>query len=159
VTVGQAEPQWLDETEMAAWRAYRVASILLEGQLHRELADTHDITLADYEVLVRLSEWPDKRMRMSQLAVEVASSKSRVSHQIARMEHAGLVSRDNCASDGRGVFAVLTDRGMDKLREAAPTHVAGVRSHVVDMLSAAEQQMLTDVFERLNVHLREVNPE
>ncbi|AHH93555.1 MarR family transcriptional regulator [Kutzneria viridogrisea] len=144
---------------MAAWRAYRVASILLEGQLHRELADTNDITLADYEVLVRLSERPDKRMRMSQLAIEVASSKSRVSHQIARMERAGLVSRNECPSDGRGVFAALTDLGMAKLREAAPTHVRGVRSHIVDMLSPEEQQVLAQVFERLNAHLRQVNPE
>ncbi|MBA8929060.1 DNA-binding MarR family transcriptional regulator [Kutzneria viridogrisea] len=159
MTAGQAEPRWLDEGEMAAWRAYRVASILLEGQLHRELADTNDITLADYEVLVRLSERPDKRMRMSQLAIEVASSKSRVSHQIARMERAGLVSRNECPSDGRGVFAALTDLGMAKLREAAPTHVRGVRSHIVDMLSPEEQQVLAQVFERLNAHLRQVNPE
>ena len=138
---------------MAAWRAYRVSSILLEGQLHRELVDAHDITLADYEVLVRLAERPDHRMRMSVLAAEVASSKSRVSHQIARMERAGLVERDNCSSDGRGVYAVLTETGMANLREAAPTHVDGVRRHMIDLTTEAQQATIAKVFERVGAML------
>jgi len=150
-----SEPPWLDEGEMAAWRAYRVSSILLEGQLHRELVDAHDITLADYEVLVRLAERPDHRMRMSVLATEVASSKSRVSHQIARMERAGLVERDNCSSDGRGVYAGLTEAGMAKLREAAPTHVAGVRQHMINLTTEAQQATLAKVFERIGAMLGE----
>jgi len=153
------EPRWLNESEMAAWRSYRVASILLEGQLHRDLVEAHDIGLADYEVLVRLSECPGRQMRMSKLAIEVASSKSRVSHQITRMERAGLVIRSECGSDGRGVFAVLTDQGMNKLREAAPTHVKGVRQQIVDLLSPQEQQVIATVFSRLDAHLRRVNPE
>ena len=140
---------------MAAWRAYRVSSILLEGQLHRELVDAHDITLADYEVLVRLAECPDQRMRMSVLAGEVASSKSRVSHQIARMERAGLVERDNCTDDGRGVYAVLTETGMAKLREAAPTHVDGVRRHMIDLTTDAQQATIAKVFERVGAMLAE----
>lgn len=140
---------------MAAWRAYRVASILLEGQLHRELVAAHDITLADYEVLVRLAERPEHRMRMSVLAAEVASSKSRVSHQIARMERAGLVVRDNCSSDGRGVYAVLTDTGMAKLREAAPTHVDGVRRHMIDLTTEAQQATIAKVFDRIGAMLGE----
>ena len=140
---------------MAAWRSYRVSSILLEGQLHRELVDAHDITLADYEVLVRLAERPDHRMRMSVLATEVASSKSRVSHQIARMERAGLVERDNCSSDGRGVYAVLTPIGMAKLREAAPTHVDGVRRHMIDLTTETQQATIAKVFERIGAMLSE----
>ena len=140
---------------MAAWRAYRVSSILLEGQLHRELVDAHDITLADYEVLVRLAECPDQRMRMSVLAGEVASSKSRVSHQIARMERAGLVERDNCTSDGRGVYAVLTETGMAKLREAAPTHLDGVRKHMIDLTTETQQATIAKVFERVGAMLAE----
>jgi DNA-binding MarR family transcriptional regulator len=150
-----SEPRWLDAGEMAAWRAYRVASILLEGQLHRELVDAHDITLADYEVLVRLAERPDQRMRMSALAGEVASSKSRVSHQIARMERAGLVERDNCSSDGRGVYASLTATGMAKLREAAPTHVDGVRRHMIDLTTDAQQATIAKIFERVGAMLAE----
>jgi DNA-binding MarR family transcriptional regulator len=148
-----SEPQWLDDGEMAAWRAYRVSSILLEGQLHRELVEAHDITLADYEVLVRLAERPDHRMRMSVLAAEVASSKSRVSHQIARMERAGLVARDNCSSDGRGVYASLTDAGMAKLREAAPTHVDGVRRHMINLTTETQQATLAKIFERIGAML------
>lgn len=140
---------------MAAWRAYRVSSILLEGRLHRELVEAHDITLADYEVLVRLAERPDRRMRMSVLATEVASSKSRVSHQIARMERAGLVERDNCSSDGRGVYAVLTETGMAKLREAAPTHVDGVRRHMIDLTTEAQRATLAKVFDRIGAMLTE----
>src|SRR5882757_4075625 len=140
---------------MAAWRAYRVSSILLEGQLHRELVDAHDITLADYEVLVRLAERRDQRMRMSVLATEVASSKSRVSHQIARMERAGLVERDNCSSDGRGVYAGLTEAGMAKLHEAAPTHVAGVRRHMINPTTETQQATIAKVFERIGAMLGE----
>jgi DNA-binding MarR family transcriptional regulator len=94
-------------------------------------------------------------MRMSVLAAEVASSKSRVSHQIARMERAGLVVRDNCSSDGRGVYAVLTDAGMAKLREAAPTHVDGVRRHMIDLTTDAQQATLAKVFERIGAMLTE----
>ena len=149
------EPKWLDDGEMAAWRAYRVTSIVLEGQLHRELVAEHGISLADYEVLVRLAEQPGRRMRMSRLAVEVASSKSRVSHQIARMERARLVERDTCSSDGRGVYAVLTEFGMDTLRKAAPTHVDGVRRHMVDLLDEQEQTVLAKVFTRIGTMLGE----
>ncbi|AUS81624.1 MarR family transcriptional regulator [Actinoalloteichus sp. AHMU CJ021] len=135
-----------------AWRAYFVGSSLLAYQLNRELQEARDITLPDYEILVRLSQSPDRRMRMSQLAGEVASSKSRVSHQINRMENAGLVRRMECPSDGRGVFAVLTDQGMDLLRSAAPTHVAGVRAHLIDLLDEEEQAVLGKVFTRITDH-------
>ncbi len=134
------------------WRAYFVGSSLLAYQLNRELQDARDITLPDYEILVRLSQSPDRRMRMSQLAGEVASSKSRVSHQINRMENAGLVRRMECPSDGRGVFAVLTDEGMDLLRSAAPTHVTGVRAHLIDLLDEEEQAVLGKVFTRIADH-------
>ncbi|MGH8940647.1 MAG: MarR family winged helix-turn-helix transcriptional regulator, partial [Actinomycetes bacterium] len=120
---------------MRAWRSYIVGSALLEYRLNRELQDEHDITLADYEILARLSEQPGMRTRMTQLAADVASSKSRVSHQVARLESARLVRREGCTSDGRGVYAILTDRGFDLLRAAAPTHLRGVREHLVDQLT------------------------
>ncbi|MQA16880.1 MAG: MarR family transcriptional regulator [Pseudonocardiaceae bacterium] len=139
---------------MRAWRAYAVGSALLEYRLHRDLQEAHGITLADYELLVRLSEAPEGRIRMSSLAELVASSKSRVSHQVARMGKADLVVREGCPSDGRGVFAVLTDHGWDVLRTAAPTHVEGVRAHLVDGLSAEERTILARVFERVSEQLR-----
>ncbi|NUT94460.1 MAG: MarR family transcriptional regulator [Saccharothrix sp.] len=139
---------------MRAWRNYVVGASMLADRLHRELQDRHGVSLADYEVLVRLSEQKGHRMRMSQLADEVASSKSRVSHQVARMEREGLLVRRECPEDGRGVFAELTDRGMATLEGSAPTHVEGVREHMIDLLSREEQEVLAKVFDRVITHLR-----
>lgn len=150
------EPRWLNDGEMRAWRAYVIASELLRKQLNRELQDQHGLALADYEVLVRLSEGDGGRMRMAQLAGEVASSKSRLSHQIARMEAAGLVQRAECGDDARGVFAEITEAGRARLKETAPTHVTGVRAHLIDLLDAADQKSLADVFERVLSHLGEL---
>jgi DNA-binding MarR family transcriptional regulator len=145
---------WLGDCEMASWRAYITGSALLEHRLNRELQLAHGLSIADYEILVRLSDQPDLRMRMSELANQIAHSKSRISHQIRRLEANELVRRDECPSDGRGVLAVLTEKGMAKLREAAPTHVAGVREHMVDLLKPDELKVLGSVFERLTTHLR-----
>jgi DNA-binding MarR family transcriptional regulator len=138
---------------MRAWRAYVIASELLRKQLNRELQERHGLALADYEVLVRLSEGDGGRMRMAQLAGEVASSKSRLSHQIGRMETAGLVRRVECGDDARGVFAEITDAGRTRLRETAPTHVAGVRTHLIDLLGTSDQTALAEIFERVLDHL------
>lgn len=148
-----AEPRWLDPAEMRAWRAYVIASELLRQQLNRELQDNHGLALADYEVLVRLSERPGGQMRMSHLANQVASSKSRLSHQIARMEKVGLVKRIDCPDDARGVIAEITDKGVRTLREAAPTHVEGVRDHLVDLMGPEEQRVVAALFERVIAHL------
>lgn len=139
---------------MAAWRSYVVGKSLLDERLHRELQESHGLALADYELLVRLSEAVGYRERMSSLATQVGSSKSRVSHQIARMEKAGLVRREECPSDGRGVFAVLTEHGLAVLTEAAPTHVDGVRDHLVDLLDEEERAVIARVFGRVIDHLR-----
>lgn len=138
---------------MRAWRAYVIASELLRKQLNRELQDRHGIALADYEVLVRLSDHDGGRMRMAHLAGEVASSKSRLSHQIGRMESAGLVQRVECGDDARGVFAEITAEGRERLRETAPTHVTGVRTHLIDLLRASDQTALAEIFERVLDHL------
>jgi DNA-binding MarR family transcriptional regulator len=154
VTGAGDQPRWLNAEEMRAWRAFVVGKALLDAQLNRELQDEHQLALADYELLVRLSEAPCGQVRMSTLAEQVGSSKSRISHQIGRMEKAGLVRRQECPADRRGVFAVITSRGWDVLRRAAPTHVRGVRDHLVDLLSAEERLVLTGVFERVVDHLR-----
>jgi len=138
---------------MRAWRAYVIASELLRKQLNRELQDRHGLALPDYEVLVRLSEHDGGRMRMAHLAGEVASSKSKLSHHIARMETAGLVQRCECGDDARGVFAQITEAGLARLRETAPTHVAGVRAHLVDLLEPSDQTALAEIFERVLDHL------
>jgi len=156
VTAITDEPRWLNDGEMRAWRAYVIASELLRKQLNRELQEQHSLALADYEVLVRLSEGEGGRMRMAQLAGEVASSKSRLSHQIARMEAAGLVQRAECGDDARGVFAEITEAGRARLKDTAPTHVTGVRAHLIDLLDANDQKALADIFERVLAHLGEL---
>lgn len=134
--------RWLDEQEQQQWRAWLAASILLQDRLGRELQTQHGLTMADYEILVRLSESPDRRIRMSELADRTLSSRSRLSHQIDRMEKAELVCREHCTEDRRGAWAVLTDHGWDVLVAAAPDHVDSVRAHLVDVLSPAEFRAL-----------------
>ena len=148
------EPRWLDAEEWRAWRNFIAAQALLLGRLGRELSDQHGLAFADYEILVRLSEKPDHRQRMTSLAEEVVASKSRLSHQVARLEGKGLVRREVCDSDGRGVFAVLTTEGFARLERAAPDHLRGVREHFVDLLDDDERRVLGDVFERMAEKLR-----
>ncbi|GAB3914358.1 MarR family winged helix-turn-helix transcriptional regulator [Kibdelosporangium lantanae] len=148
-----AEPRWLTEDELRSWRAYIIGSERLRQRLNTELQDSHDLTLPDYEVLVRLSEQEGHRMRMTVLADEVAQSKSRLSHQISRLEKAGLVRRTHCPNDARGVLAELTEEGMNQLRTAAPTHVNGVRDHLVDLITPEEREVLATVFGRVLKHL------
>lgn len=149
-----AQPQdgtpWLTPVEMRAWRGYMDGNQRLMEVLNRELQDSHDLSLADYRILVMLSESPDGCLRMSDLADGVLSSRSRLTHQIRRMEAQGIVVRDTCAEDGRGVLARITDEGRARLAAAAPTHVDGVRSNLVDLLTARELEVLADVFEKVD---------
>lgn len=147
------EVRWLSDSEMSAWRAYIVATLRLRQRLHRELAAAHDVSLTDYEVLVCLEMAPDKRMRMSELAVTMGSTKSRLSHQIARMESAGLARRAPDPDDRRGVVAELTPCGDALLKDAAPTHVEGVRAHLIDVMTPEEQAVLAAAFSRVAEHL------
>ncbi|MFI1254322.1 MarR family winged helix-turn-helix transcriptional regulator [Streptomyces netropsis] len=133
--------RWLSDEEQRAWRAHLEVSRLLMHQLERDL-QPFGLTNNDYEILVNLSESEDHRMRMSDLATATLQSKSRLSHQITRMETAGLVRRENCESDRRGLFAVLTDQGWETMREVAPHHVASVREHFIDLLSPEDLKSL-----------------
>lgn len=144
---------WLTADEQENWRAWLSASQLLTDRLNRELHEQHDLTMADYEILVRLSEAPERRMRMSELAEVTLSSRSRLSHQIDRMEKAGQVERQVCADDRRGAFAAMTDHGWESLVKAAPDHVASVRAHLVDQLSAVEFAALGSACRRVAEHL------
>ena len=130
--------RWLTDDEQQAWRAWIAASLLLPDRLSRELQERADISLPDYEILVYLSEAPDRRLRMSELADRTLSSRSRLSHQVDRLSDAGLVDRQPCSDDRRGYFAVLTPQGWDFLVASAPTHVASVREHLVDALTPDE---------------------
>ncbi|MFD6974684.1 MarR family winged helix-turn-helix transcriptional regulator [Streptomyces sp. NPDC059979] len=144
--------RWLTDAEQCAWRTHLDVSRLLMHQLEKDL-QPFGLTNNDYEILVNLSESEDHRMRMSDLATATLQSKSRLSHQITRMEAAGMVRRVNCESDRRGLYAVLTDEGMETMRKVAPHHVASVRRHFIDLLPpealAALRASLTPVAEHL----------
>lgn len=145
--------RWLDEEQQRNWRAWLAANTLLLDAFSRDLQEAHGLTMADYEILVRLSESADRRMRMSDLAEATLSSRSRLSHQIDRMERAGLVERMPCTDDKRGYFAALTPAGWDTLVQAAPSHVDSVRSRIVDVLSPEEFAALGRASKRLLDHL------
>ena len=148
--------RWLNDAEMAAWRSYIVATLLLRQRLHRELAEHHDVSLTDYEVLVCLEMQDGYRMRMSELAVLMGSTKSRLSHQVGRLEDAGVVRRVRDPEDKRGVITELTEEGKALLEKAAPTHVDGVREHLIDLLSPEEQATIAAAFDRVLGHLSDV---
>ncbi|HEX2806386.1 MAG TPA: MarR family transcriptional regulator [Kineosporiaceae bacterium] len=146
--------RWLDADEQRAWRAYLSATQLLQAQLDRELQRDSGIPHAYYEILVRLSEAPDRVLRMSELANAAESSRSRLSHAVARLEAAGWVSRESCPTDRRGSFARLTDSGFAALEAAAPSHVASVRRHVIDQLTPEQVRQLGQISEAMLAGLR-----
>src|SRR3954469_8901304 len=152
---GTEDPPWLDETEQAVWRQYISIMRLLPDRLNASLTRGHGLTLIDYEVLARLSEAPLRRMRMTELAEGALLSKSRLSHQISRMEKEGLVRREPCETDGRGFFAVLTDAGWEKLLAAVPTHVTDVRESFISPLG---REQLLALGEALNAIERGLEP-
>lgn len=144
------DPQWLDTAEMRAWRAYVDGGQRLMGVLNKDLQEGHDLSMAEYRILVMLSESIDGSIRMSDLADGVLSSRSRLTHQIRRMEVQDMVTRSTCVDDGRGVLAVITEEGRRRLAEAAPTHVLSVRRHLVDLLTPRELDVLGDIFEKVD---------
>lgn len=151
--------KWLSAEQQAVWRAYIVGSTLLNDTLDRELRQAHGISLAEYEVLVRLSESPGHAMRMARLADSLSHSRSRVTHTIKRMQRLGLVERCAAEGDGRGVQARMTEQGHQLLVEAAPTHVTGVRAHFVDLASAADYAATGRLMDAVCDHLMSDNPE
>jgi DNA-binding MarR family transcriptional regulator len=158
MTVDTHDVAWLDEEQQRSWRAFLVGTTLLMDRLDRELREQHRLSLPEYEILVRLSEAPGNRLRMAVLADSVSHSRSRVTHTVSRMEAAGLVARDACLSDGRGVEAVLTEHGRQALADAAPTHVAGVRRFLVDLVDDGDFQAVGRVFDAVTDRLIEGNP-
>ena len=140
-------PRWLSGDEQRAWRALIESSKALFDALDRELQRDADMPHAYFEVLVRLSEAADRSLRMSELASATSSSRSRLSHAVARLEERGWVQRRNCETDRRGQIATLTDAGFAVLRGAAPDHVAAVRRYVIDALTPSQLAALTEIGE------------
>ena len=141
--------RWLTEDEQRAWRGLLRMTAQLNVRMNRQLQDDFGISLADYDVLVVLSEAPGGRRRVFELTDALAWEQSRVSHQLARMQRRGLVAREECPTDARGAFAVLTGAGRDAIERAAPAHVEMVRQLVFDGLSSDQLTALTDVTARV----------
>lgn len=149
------EIPWLSDDQQVSWRAYLEGSSRLSEALNRDLERDSDLSLNEYEVLVRLSENPSWTMRMSHLADSLAHSRSRVTHTVRRLEERGLVNRVSCAGDGRGVNAVLTDAGYAMLVDAAPNHVRSVHRHLVDVLTDEQLAVLGEAMERVSQACRD----
>jgi DNA-binding MarR family transcriptional regulator len=147
------EPRWLNQTEDRAWRGYRRLRLLLDLQINRDLARDSGLSGPDYDVLSNLSETAGHRLRLSDLAAHMRWSKSRLSHHITRMEARGLVTRQDCATDGRGSFVVLTEEGLRAIEAAAPGHVESVRRHFIDLLSEEQITVLGDITQTVLAHL------
>jgi DNA-binding MarR family transcriptional regulator len=145
VRPASASPRWLSPAEQRAWRNYIEATTLLIDALDRQLQRDAGIPHGYFEILVRLSEPDDRTMRMSELADATRSSRSRLSHAVARLEERGWIEREECETDRRGQLARLTDAGFAALQAAAPGHVEAVRQHVIDRLSPAQVDQLADI--------------
>ncbi len=143
------DPRWLSPEEMRAWRALLGAQHRLHRALDLELQAAHGTSLHDHEVLIILSEQPDGSCRMADLAGLLTLSRSGLTRRVDRMAQSGLVTRERCASDGRGVFARITQRGRRALEAATPVHVAGVRRHFIDVLEPVELALLADALEKV----------
>jgi DNA-binding MarR family transcriptional regulator len=130
---------WLSEDEQRAWRTYLRMGSLLPAALNRQLQHDCGLTLPEYEVLVQLSEAPEQRLRPFQICDSLNWEQSRLSHQLTRMQHRGLVTREECEADGRGAFVVLTSSGAHAIEAAAPRHVATVRRLIFDRLDTAQR--------------------
>ncbi|MGV0634374.1 MarR family transcriptional regulator [Mycolicibacillus trivialis] len=144
---------WLSDTEQRMWRGYLDSTRLLFRALDRQLIEDNDVTFADYEVLALLSEQPDRRMRLSELADATVTTRSGVTRAVSRMAEAGWVRRVKCEEDRRGFFAELTDAGAEKLDSASPGHVAAVRAHLFDLLSARDVELFAHAYTQIRDHL------
>jgi DNA-binding MarR family transcriptional regulator len=137
-----AAPRWLTAREQAAWRSYLDMTAKLNARLNREMQQQSGISIADYSVLVQLSEHVDARMRVLELARALGWEKSRLSHQLSRMQQRGLVERSHCSEDRRGAWIVLTDKGRETVVDAAPRHVESVRRYVFAELGDEQVEAL-----------------
>jgi DNA-binding MarR family transcriptional regulator len=143
-----SDVRWLTAEEERVWRRWLTLNARLSATLHRELQDDAGLSMPDYEVLVHLTDSPEARMRVTDLARLLQWERSRVSHHVTRMERRRLVQRVECAEDGRGAFVVITPDGRAAIEQAAPGHVNTVRRLVFDALSPEEVDALATIVEK-----------
>jgi DNA-binding MarR family transcriptional regulator len=152
--MGDEAVRWLDDDEQEVWRAYLDVMRLLMDRLQKQVSEDSGLSLGEYEVLVQLSEAPDRQLRMSELAARIVHSRSRLTHTVGRMEKRGLVRREPCEDDGRGVMCILIDAGFDVLVEAAPGHVEAVRQAIFDPLTPDDVRALGVAMHKVRADLR-----
>lgn len=136
------DPRWLTDDEQRAWRAYLRMQARLTTELNRQLQSTSQLSLADYDVLVQLSDTPEGRLRPYALQRALDWEQSRLSHHLSRMQRRGLVQREECDDDGRGMFIVLSPEGRAALTAAAPGHVEAVRRLFFDTLTPGQSDAI-----------------
>jgi len=139
----------LTEAQLGAWKSFLRAHAVITRALERQLIETHRLPLAEYDVLVQLSEAEGGALRMSQLADRVLLSRSGLTRLVERLERDGLVERSNCSSDARGSYAVLTELGLQRLREAAPAHLQSVSSLFAEPLTDQQVEAVRQALELL----------
>ncbi|MEV8088088.1 MarR family winged helix-turn-helix transcriptional regulator [Streptomyces nigra] len=139
------EARWLAADQQRVWRSYIEATTLLDDHLDRQLQRDAGMPHLYYGLLVALAESPERRLRMTELAMYAKITRSRLSHAVARLEGNGWLRRENCPDDKRGQFAVLTDEGLEVLRRTAPGHVQAVRQALFDRLSPEQQKALGEI--------------
>ena len=144
-----AERRWLDQREAHLWQAYRDLNRELYGALEVQLLRDAGLSGADYQVLVPLSTPPSGVLRARELCAQIGWDRSRLSHQVGRMERRGLVTREECSEDGRGSMICLTEAGRAAIEGAAPEHAEAARRYFFDLLSNNELETLSAVFDRL----------
>jgi DNA-binding MarR family transcriptional regulator len=145
--------RWLDEREARAWRAFVSVQSRLAVRLNRQLLADSGLSLADYEVLVHLTDAPDGRLRPFELQRLLQWEQSRLSHHLTRMQRRGHIRRDECCTDGRGAFIVLTETGRDAIETAAPGHVDAVRQLFFDHLTGEQVEALEQLSTQVLRHL------
>ncbi len=139
----------LSARELSVWRTFLRAHASIVRQMEHDLAERHMLPLPSYDVLLQLAESPQRRLRMTDLADRVLLSRSGLTRLVDRLSKEGLVARESCPSDARGTFTVITEKGLDRLREAAPTHLAGIQEHVTSRLNPAELDQLGRLLRKL----------
>jgi DNA-binding MarR family transcriptional regulator len=128
-----------DDSRLGSWRSFLHAHAHLTRRLDEELQAVHQLSLAEYDALLQLARTPGRRLRMSALAERVLLSRSGITRLVDRLEAAGMVQRSACATDARGAEAILTPAGLNRLRRASATHLAGIERYFLDVVSLAEQ--------------------
>ena len=151
------EPQWLNEREARAWRGYQRMRAELGGHLSRQMNRDSNLTESEFEILVVVSEAPDRRIRSRDLCQTLAWERSRLSHQISRMESRGMIRRESCDGDARGFDVLLTDAGLEAIETAAPKHLVEVRRCFVDLLTDEQLITLGDIAQAITTHLDSAN--